>query len=394
MPIFGLDNVIVGIIFLFFAFYCFLITRDVNHKRQKETDKENLIELREGVYNGALTAVLCIAMALMYIIPGVTVALASGTVEETCTLSMYLLYPTPTATFAIYFLGFIFVFIALFVVYEWKTEKFSKAPPPEKKIHKLDKELSRKAFHILIIGVLAIYLIVGRLVVDSLYTWLTTTPYDYWGYSGVAFYSDTGLDAIVQIVDGGRLITMFGITVVFEFVVLLDLIRLKAPRYFPARMLSNLYREKEKDTFGPHVYLITGMLFAVLVFPPPIAMAVIAISALGDATATIVGVTKGKHKIRPDVSKKTWEGSIAGMAASFLFGLIGFIALAFTIYREPWFEGMSDGLILSIGLIVNAIAVPIFFLIDYYTPKPLPLSDNLLNPILIGFTMWGVYLLF
>ncbi|NVM31104.1 MAG: hypothetical protein HWN65_19840 [Candidatus Helarchaeota archaeon] len=392
MPIFGLDNVIVGIVFLFFAFYCFLITRDVNHKRQKETDKENLTELREGVYNGALTAVLCIAMALMYIIPGVTVTLASGTVEERCTLSMYLLYPTPTATFAIYFLGFIFVFIALFVVYEWKTEKFSKAPPPKQKIHKLDKELSRKAFHILIIGVLAVYLIVGRLVVNSLYTWLITAPYDFWGYSGVVLGSDTGLVAINQIVDGGHLITMFGITVVFEFVVLLDLIRLKAPRYFPARILSNLYREKEKDTFGPHVYLITGMLFVVLVFPPPVAMAVIAVSALGDATATIVGVTKGKHEIRPGVSKKTWEGTIAGIVAAFVFGFIGFIAIASAPAYISYIGTVERGII--IGLVINAIALPVFFLIDYYTPKPLPLSDNLLNPILVGFTMWGVYLLF
>ncbi|NVM54457.1 MAG: hypothetical protein HWN66_12205, partial [Candidatus Helarchaeota archaeon] len=187
MPVFGLDNVIVGIIFLFFAFYCLLITREVNHKRQEETDKKNLIELREGVYNGGLTTVLCIVMGLIYIIPGLMVALANGTVEERCTLSMYLLYPSPTATFTIYFLGFVFAFIAIFVVYEWKTEKFSKAPPPEQKIHKLDKELSRKAFHILIIGVLAVYLIVGRLVVNSLYSWLVTPAYDYWEYSGVVY---------------------------------------------------------------------------------------------------------------------------------------------------------------------------------------------------------------
>ncbi|NVM55615.1 MAG: phosphatidate cytidylyltransferase [Candidatus Helarchaeota archaeon] len=185
---------------------------------------------------------------------------------------------------------------------------------------------------------------------------------------------------------------MFGVTVVFEFVLLLDLIRLKAPRYFPARILSNLYREKEKDSLGPHIYLIAGMLFAILVFPPPIAMAVIAISALGDATATIVGVTRGKRKIRPSVSKKTWEGSIAGMVASFVFGFIGFIALAFTPAYIGYVGTIGRGVV--IGLVLNAAAVPVFFLIDYYTPKPLPVSDNLLNPILIGFTMWGLYGLF
>ncbi len=318
-------------------------------------------------------------MGLFYIIPGLMVALVHNTIQD----SLYLLYPTPTATFAIYFLGFVFVFIAIFVLYEWKTKKFSSAPPPEHKVHKLDKELSRKAFHVLIIGVLAVYLIVGRLVRNSLYTYLSIPAYDYWGY-GAADWT---------VIDGGQLITMFGVTIVFEFCLLLDMIRLKAPRYFPARMLRNLYREKEKDTLGPHIYLVAGILFATVVFPPPIAMAVVAISALGDATATIVGVTKGKRKIRPGVSKKTWEGTIAGMIASFAFGFISFIAIAFSPAYFGY-VGNSLGLGIVIGLVVNAAAVPVFFLIDYYTPKPLPFSDNLLNPLLVGLTMWGVYALF
>ncbi|MFX1298499.1 MAG: diacylglycerol/polyprenol kinase family protein, partial [Promethearchaeota archaeon] len=375
MPVFGLDNLLVGIIFFIFAIWCILITREINFKRKEN----NSIELREGVYNSALTAILCMIMGLFYVIPGLIVAFINNTIQD----SLYLPYPTPTATFAIYFLGFVFIFIAAFVIYEWKTAKFSKVLPKEQKIHKVDKELSRKAFHILIIGVLAVYLIVGKLLIDSLYTYLSTPAYDYWGYR----FADW------SVIDSGKLVSMFGITVVFEFIFLLDLIRLKAPRYFPARILSNLYREKEKDTLGPHIYLVVGILFSVIVFPPPIAMAVIAISALGDATATIVGVTKGKRRMRSGISNKTWEGSIAGMIASFLFGFIGFIALAFT----PTYFGYVKndiGTGILIGLLINAAAVPIFFLIDYYTPKPLPFSDNLLNPILVGFTMWGVYTLF
>ncbi len=384
MPLFGMDNIVVGVIFLIFALWCILIAREINVKKGNVSEKNDVVELREGVYNGVLTAVLCIVMALHYIIPGLIVALYNNTILD----SLYLLYPTPTATFAFYFLGFVFVFIAVFVIYEWKTGKFSSAPPKEEKVHKLDKELSRKAFHVLIIGILAVYLIVGELVEVSLYSFLTSPAYDYYGYGLIP----GAPDSIFAIVDGGRLITMFGVTVVFEFVFLLDMIRLKAPRYFPARMLSNLYREKEKDTLGPHIYLVAGILFAVIVFPPPIAMAVVAISALGDASATIVGVTKGKRKIRPGVSSKTWEGTIAGMVASFFFGFIGFIAIAFAPAYIGYVGDIGRGLV--IGLVVNAVAVPVFFLIDYYTPKPLPFSDNLLNPILIGFAMWGVFLLF
>ncbi|MFX1294001.1 MAG: diacylglycerol/polyprenol kinase family protein [Promethearchaeota archaeon] len=377
MAVLGLDNVVMGVIFFIFALYCLLITQDINSKRQKEKDKDNLTTLQEGVFNGVLTAILCIVMGLFYFIPGLIVAFINNTIQD----SLYQLYPTPTATFAIYFLGFIFLFISIFVVYEWKTKKFSKTLPIKQKVHRLDKELSRKAFHVLIIGVLAVYLIVGKLLVGLLYSYLEDPIFDYWGY-GSADWS---------VIDGGQLVTMFGLTVAFEFVLILDLIRLKVPRYFPARILSNLYREKEKDTLGPHIYLIAGMLFAVIVFPPPIAMATIAISALGDAAATIVGVTKGKRKIKPGVSKKTWEGCIAGMIASFIFGFIGFIALVFTEYFS-YVGTVGRGLV--IGLVINVVAVPIFFLIDYYTPKPIPFSDNLLNPILIGFAMWGVYALF
>ncbi|MHA1359325.1 MAG: diacylglycerol/polyprenol kinase family protein [Candidatus Helarchaeota archaeon] len=373
-----------GIIFIIFAVWCLLITREINAKKQNKIGQEGLVELREGVYNGSLTAVLCFVMGLVYIVPGLIVALNKNTILD----SLHLLYPTPTATFAIYFLGFVFLFIAIFVIYEWKTGKFSNAPAKEEKVHKLDKELSRKAFHVLIIGILAVYLIVGKLVEVSLYTHLISPVYDYWGYGLIPGAPDT----IFAVVDGGRLIAMFGVTVVFEFIFLLDMIRLKAPRYFPARILSNLYREKEKDTLGPHIYLVVGILFAIMVFPPPIAMAVIAISALGDAAATIVGVTKGKRKIRPDISNKTWEGTIAGMVASFCFGFIGFIAIAFAPDYLGYVGTIGRGVV--IGIVVNAVAVPIFFLIDYYTPKPLPFSDNLLNPLLIGFTMWGVFLLF
>ncbi len=175
MPVYGTDNIIVGIIFFIFGIFCVLITREINQKRK--IAKENLVELREGTYNGLLTSILCIIMGLLYFIPGIRVALVDNTLLD----SLYLLYPTPTATFVIYFLGFIFVFIGMFVIYEWKTKSFSKAPQVEQKIHKLDKELSRKAFHVLIIGVLAVYLVVGKLVVNSLYLHLTTPAYDYWG---------------------------------------------------------------------------------------------------------------------------------------------------------------------------------------------------------------------
>ncbi|MDD1778784.1 MAG: hypothetical protein LUQ65_11530 [Candidatus Helarchaeota archaeon] len=370
----GINNVALGMVFIVFAIQCLILTRQVNLRRKQETNEESKTHFKEGVFNGVLMAAILGAIGLIYVITGAAVLLFNNTKSG----GLGLLYPIPTDSFAIYFLSFLIIFIGAFVIYEYFTKKSLKNPQPEQKIHKLDLEVSRKAFHVLIIGILAVYLVVGTLVTDSLYQYLTEDVY-------VPLYGFVTGDT--NFIDSGRLWTMFGVTAVFEFCFLTDLIRIKAPRWYPARMISNMYREKEKETLGPHIYLVGGILFAIIVFPAPVAMAVIAVSGLGDATATIVGVTKGKHKIRPTISKKSWEGCIAGMLASFIFGFIAFIAVAFKYYGE-----VSDiGSIISTGLIVSAIAVPVFFAIDYFTPTPLPFSDNLLNPLLIGFAMWGAY---
>jgi len=380
MVAWGINNIGLGIIFIIFAVQCLILTRQVNEKRKKESDEESKTHFREGVFNGLLTAALLVAIGLIYVITGLAVLLFNNTTQG----GLGLLYPVPTDSFVIYFLAFLIIFIGAFVIYEYLTQKSIRNPPPEQKTHKLDLEVSRKAFHVLIIGILAVYLVVGPLVTTAIYEYLSTPAYD--------FYDFASHSADIAAIDGGQLWAMFGVTAIFELSFLTDLIRIKAPRWYPVRMISNLYREKEKETFGPHVYLVGGILFAIIVFPAPIAMAVIAISGLGDATATIVGVTKGKHKIRPKVSKKSWEGAIAGMIASFMFGFIAFIALAsLPVYIA--FPG-NIGKVLLVGLVVNAAAIPVFFAIDYFTPQPLPFSDNLLNPILIGFTMWGIYALF
>ena len=380
MPAFGINNVGLGVVFIIFAVQCLLITRQVNERRKKESNEESKTHFREGVFNGILTSVILVSIGLIYIITGLGVLLFNNTAEA----GGKLLYPVPTDSFALYFLSFLIIFIGIFVIYEYLTEKNIKNPPSEQKIHKLDLEVSRKAFHVLIIGILAVYLVVGGLVTDSLYNYLTDPIFSMYQYDTID----------LKAINDGQLWTMFGVTAVFEFCFLTDLIRIKAPRWYPARMISNMYREKEKETLGPHIYLVAGILFAIIVFPAPVAMAVIAVSGLGDAAATIVGVTKGKHKIRPKVSKKSWEGCIAGMLASFIFGFIAYVAVAFkyaVIAFNDYDTPYNIGNIISMGLIISAAAVPVFFAIDYFTPTPLPFSDNLLNPILIGFTMWGIY---
>lgn len=43
---------------------------------------------------------------------------------------------------------------------------------------------------------------------------------------------------------------------------------------------------------------------------------------MGDASAALVGITYGKHKIKTQYAVKSWEGTLTMFVAAFLFGTI------------------------------------------------------------------------
>ena len=55
---------------------------------------------------------------------------------------------------------------------------------------------------------------------------------------------------------------------------------------------------------------------------PHIAAASILMWGMGDASAALVGIPHGKHKIKTRYAVKSWEGTLAMFAAAFLFGTI------------------------------------------------------------------------
>ncbi len=183
----------------------------------------------------------------------------------------------------------------------------------------------------------------------------------------------------------------FAFVAIFFIIVLTDLLRVHAYRYYPMKPLANIYREKERYAIGPHVFLITGALFVSVLFPPIISMVAITVAALGDAMATIVGVTTGKRKIRPSHpdSRKTVEGCIGGVIGAFGFSFIVFMIMT----TVPTVFGHFDLKLLIFGLIISVIGATVMFLTDYYSP-PLQISDNIINPIICAACMLPVYLIF
>ncbi|NVM54402.1 MAG: hypothetical protein HWN66_11925 [Candidatus Helarchaeota archaeon] len=360
----GIFNFTIGIIFII----CAVVFIEIARRNFQEKG-------RESSWTVLLASGTTFVMGIYFIVWGVIGLVNQG---DLLVFAEKLPIPYPLGFYSLCFIPAIYLFIGLFVIREKRKEKSqTAAKPPEKsqEIHPIDLEVSRKAFHITIIGILTCYLFVGKLAADALYAYLKN-EWDIWHIQD---------EIIISAELAGKSFALFMIVAIFFLLILTDFVRIFAPRYYPVKMISNVYRDKERGTLGPHVLLAVGVTFAVLLFAPPIAMGVIAMSALGDASATIVGVTVGKHKIRGGKSKKTWEGCIAGVAVSFTTGFLCMILLVNYKGDPP----IPIALAVQASLVLCGVGTLIFFVIDYFTPT-IPLTDNILNPVCIGLAMTGL----
>jgi phosphoserine phosphatase len=107
------------------------------------------------------------------------------------------------------------------------------------------------------------------------------------------------------------------------------------------------------------LYFAVGILVTLLLFPLPISGAAIAMFALGDSTASILG-GRISRKPLPFNKSKTIEGSLAGFFFAFLAG---------SFFIQPVY-----------ALIGSAIAMAIEYL-------PLPINDNILVPVFTGLAL-------
>lgn len=107
------------------------------------------------------------------------------------------------------------------------------------------------------------------------------------------------------------------------------------------------------------LYFAIGVLIALLLFPAPVNSATIAIFALGDSTASLVGRSLSKKPL-PFNKGKTLEGSFFGFFFAFLAG---------SIFVLP-----------VLALIGAAVAMAVESL-------PLPVNDNILIPLYTGLAL-------
>jgi dolichol kinase len=317
----------------------------------------------------------------------------------------HLTFPYPIAHTTLIIVAIILFVIGAYVLKEMKTKKYESDSTQEldkyqKTLSKIDLEISRKIYHVLIVVVLVAYLFVGDKVLNSIFSFSFNLPLPY-------ATPPIGISDIMDIINehilpsgssqgrAGNLLLLLALAWIFIILLTTDAVRIKKYRYYPIKMLAKVYRDKERVVLAPHVYLTAGCLFVVFLsdgidqllgisssISAQIVIITVMISALADAVATIVGVTKGKHHLKGGKSKKTWEGLLAGFFSAILLALISYLALM------PQYGGS-----LIQGVIFSLIGASVFSLIDYFSP-PIPLSDNILNPLAISLVLWGVWFIF
>ncbi|MHA1311751.1 MAG: hypothetical protein ACTSQO_12635 [Candidatus Helarchaeota archaeon] len=369
----------------------------------KSVIKEN----KTGGWTPILVSGVLVFLSLKFIIEGASIYyttmayIAKGTQQAYVDALKYALlhgtFPYPIGCFVLYFTSFIFIFFGFYFIKEkYISKNFDSKEKIEKlkenKIHPLDLEISRKMFHICIIAILIGYLMLGKLIgmgvfnsTVSLYNHLPAAsyiPYDQIDFQDLI---DNHYFAFIL----NKWLVIFIAIVIDLLLILSDFLRFFNFRYYPIKTIEGTYRESERGAMGPHIYLLTGMAFVGVVLPPPIAMSVISISGLADAVATIVGITMGKKKVHKG-SKKTWAGCIGGFISALIFSLFSYFILM-NLYNDPgllamYYPGLKPFSILQ-GIVVSIVGSVVFFLVDYYSP-PLYYSDNILNPVLCGISMY------
>ena len=134
---------------------------------------------------------------------------------------------------------------------------------------------------------------------------------------------------------------------------------------FPKLYLTH----EEKQSYGTYLYFAIGQLFAALICPPMVFLAILGISAISDLVTSQIGIRYGKIHISWN-DNKTWEGTVAGIIVSF------WICLLF------------------VGILWSFIFTIIFLICDLFTSKPIKISDNLLIPIACSLTYIAIRFFF
>ncbi len=289
------------------------------------------------------------------------------------------LFLYPFNGFMLFWIGFCFIFLYSFVLYKaFQIRKsgqtdlrllfYADADNDRKKY--LDflnpkQELKRKIFHLAVLLLVLSYYGWGGLpattwtnnFVIKFIQWLGSTYSALWGNQNLYPYAENDPRVLFDL-------SFFALLALLMDLIIPDFIRVVHGFDYSIYnvVIKTVIQKKEYKSLAPHTFLLGSISMVFLMVKMGIGSVEIAfvsalIACFGDATAAIVGKFYGNHKI------STLTGatkSIEGFISSFVVNLI--LSLIF------------------LPLLPSLLACVLFLIVDYFS---FPISDNILNPIVI-----------
>lgn len=171
-------------------------------------------------------------------------------------------------------------------------------------------------------------------------------------------------------------VSLFLLILVGGIGITVDLLRQKNAKLnaWVLKVIGPLMRDTEAVAIAGTTWLIVGVLAIVLFFPRPIVLLSLLFLAFADPIASLVGILYGKDKI---FGRKSLQGTLAGFAVCTFLSLAFFSSLGI----------MTDRLLL-VSLIAGAIG-------SLAEAIPLAgLDDNFVMPILSAIGLWVLFMIF
>jgi len=241
-------------------------------------------------------------------------------------------------------------------------------PPPEGYIAKeqftIRREVARKLTHSAILLLITVPLGVGAAVyafIDALIKSAIALNVSIWGIPGLTFPAS----------HANWLAALFGTLGAFFLLAIPEIFRLFDPQaYLLAPSVALMRASEQTSPSAPVLLTLTALVPLAAVSNLSLPLGALTIAVVGDAFASICGVRYGRHKIS-FFPAKSYEGLIAGMCSGFVAGVL-VLLLGYSIVP---------------AVILALIGCLVLGAVDLLK---IPISDNLLGPILITVGMCAV----
>jgi len=143
------------------------------------------------------------------------------------------------------------------------------------------------------------------------------------------FHAVVGLASATSLFFFPRLVVLTALAVVTVAFLTFEAARLRAPSLKQrfSVWFAPLLRAEEESKFTGSSYFLIGCLMSVLVFPRDIAILAIIFLSVGDPSATIVGMWKGRTRL--------WGRSVEGDVACLIVCLLAGVLVAGVLQNPP-----------------------------------------------------------